>query len=92
MMVTQVTGSQLRAARVGAALTLMEVEGRSGVTRQSIASWEAAGDAVPPARVDNFAKVIAVLETAGVKFTSSGVTIHKLVPRTKPAIATGISA
>jgi transcriptional regulator with XRE-family HTH domain len=86
MKTIQITGSQLRCGRTYAGLTIAEVAARSGVTRQAISAWEASSSAVPSARIETFARVVTVLESAGVDFLADGgVTRHR--PATQLAVA-----
>jgi transcriptional regulator with XRE-family HTH domain len=78
MLVTQITGAQLRSGRAYAGLTLDQVAHRAGVTRQAIGVWELSSAAVPAARVDKLSRVITVLEREGVQFTAEGgVALHR---------------
>jgi transcriptional regulator with XRE-family HTH domain len=91
MLIVQVTGSQIRDARVLAGLSPQQLADRAGVSRLTIRTYELSSAAIPAARVDKLARVIATLESEGVRFVPDGValdrTAHRPVSVTAPAEA-----
>jgi Helix-turn-helix len=91
MLAIQICGAQLRSARVYVGMTLEEVAARAGIARQTLNAWELSSAAVPPARVDKLGRVVSVLESAGVRFTDSGVSLHRPAPMILTAPAEAIA-
>jgi transcriptional regulator with XRE-family HTH domain len=72
MLLIRITGSQLRAGRALAGLTLAEVAQRAGVCRHSLTKWEHSSNAVPEATVNHLSRCLDVLEAEGVRFGADG--------------------
>jgi transcriptional regulator with XRE-family HTH domain len=79
MLLVRITGSQLRAGRALADLTIEDVAARARLCRHSIRKWEGSSNAVPDAMVAHLSRAIDVLEAEGIRFTDSGV--HLAAPR-----------
>jgi len=77
MLFTQISGAQLRSARVYAGMTLEQVASRARVSRQCLNAWELSSHAVPPATVDKLGRVITVLESEGVRFGTDSISLHR---------------
>jgi transcriptional regulator with XRE-family HTH domain len=77
MLITQITGDQIRAGRALAGLSQEILAVRSRLCRQTIHAYELSSDAVPAATVSALGRVITVLESAGVRFSPDGVALHR---------------
>jgi transcriptional regulator with XRE-family HTH domain len=73
MMTFQITGAQLKAARVFAGLSQQQVAARAGVHRETLRAWERSSHAVPHANAHYLARTVAILEAEGVGFRADGV-------------------
>jgi transcriptional regulator with XRE-family HTH domain len=71
LLVIVITGRQLRAARALLAWSQSELSKKSRVALGTIRRMEDFDDAVG-ARTDTLAKVVSVLETAGIEFLDDG--------------------
>jgi len=80
MLVTKITGSQIRAARALCNLTRDDLANRANVSRDCIRYWEHSSDAIPPARLRDFSRAIDALEEAGIEFRPDGVFYARAVP------------
>jgi len=86
MLTIRITGTQLRAARALANLSIEDLAYRARLNRRSISKWEGSSAAVPDATVSHLSRAIDVLEAEGVIFTDvgvhlarpGGVTLHSL--------------
>jgi transcriptional regulator with XRE-family HTH domain len=84
--VIQVTGSMLKAGRVWVGLSQEQVAQRAHVTRPALTIWERSSDSVPRATYPALARVIDVLETAGVRFRHDGVFVERATPLNRTVI------
>jgi transcriptional regulator with XRE-family HTH domain len=75
MMTFQITGAQLKVARVFAGLSQQQVADRAGVHRETLRAWERSSHAVPHANAHYLARTVAILEAEGVSFREDG-SIH----------------
>ena len=72
MLLIRITGSQLRAGRALAGLTIEDLAARAGLCRHSVSKWEGSSNAVPEANVSHLSRALDVLEAKGVRFTDDG--------------------
>ena len=72
MLLIRITGSQLRAGRALAGLTLAEVANRAGVCRHSLTKWEHSSNASPEATLNHLSRALDVLEAEGIRFSADG--------------------
>jgi transcriptional regulator with XRE-family HTH domain len=72
MLLIRITGSQLRAGRALAGLTIEELATRAGLCRHSVRKWEGSSNAVPEATVSHLSRCLDVLESEGVRFGDDG--------------------
>jgi transcriptional regulator with XRE-family HTH domain len=77
MMVFQITGGMLRAARSLAGLTQQELADRASISRPCLTTWEGSSGGVPNAGVHALHRVVTALEMEGVEFRPNGVTINE---------------
>ena len=77
MLLVRITGSQLRAARALAGLTIDDLAARAQLHRQSVRKWEGSSNAVPGAMLDHLSRAIDVLEQEGVRFSNNGVCLER---------------
>jgi transcriptional regulator with XRE-family HTH domain len=80
MLLIRITGSQLRAGRALAGLSLEELATRARVSRHSVTKWEHSSDAVPGATLDHLGRALDVLEAEGVRFSETGVFLQRPAP------------
>jgi hypothetical protein len=59
MLLIRITGSQLRAGRALAGLTIEDVATRAGLCRHSIRKWEGSSNAVPEANVSHLSRALS---------------------------------
>jgi hypothetical protein len=72
MLAIRITGDQIRAGRSLANLSQEKLAVRSGLCRQTIRAYEISSNAVPDATVSALGRVVATLESAGVRFHGDG--------------------
>ncbi len=72
MLLIRITGSQLRAGRALAGLTIEDLATRAGLCRHSVTKWEHSSNAVPEANVNHLSRCLDVLEAEGVRFGNDG--------------------
>jgi len=80
MLAIRITGSQLRAGRALAGLSMEDLADRAKLCRRSISKWEGSSNAVPDAMVDHLSRALDVLEAEGVRFSDSGVYLQRPGP------------
>lgn len=77
MLITQISGAQIREARTLIGLSPQQLADRAGISRLTVRTYELSS-AVPAARVDKLACVVSVLESAGARFNADGgVSLHR---------------
>jgi DNA-binding transcriptional regulator YiaG len=82
MSLTNITGSRIRAARALANLTRDDLAARVGISRDCLRMWEHSSDALPPAQLKPFCKLVEVLQDAGVEFRGDGSLFYeRAIPR-----------
>jgi transcriptional regulator with XRE-family HTH domain len=77
MLLVRITGSQLRAGRALAGLTIEDLAARARLCRHSVRKWEGSSNATPSAMTDHLCRAIDVLEAEGVRFSDSGVYLQR---------------
>jgi transcriptional regulator with XRE-family HTH domain len=80
MLLIRITGSQIRAGRALAGLTIEDLAARAQLCRHSIRKWETSSNAAPSAMVDHLSRAIDVLEGEGVRFRGNGVQLERSAP------------
>jgi transcriptional regulator with XRE-family HTH domain len=80
MLLVRITGSQLRAGRALAGLTIEDLAARARLCRHSVRKWEGSSNAVPDAMVGHLSRALDVLEAEGVRFTDGGVHLQRPAP------------
>ena len=80
MLLVRITGSQLRAGRALAGLTIEDLAARARLCRHSVRKWEGSSNAVPDAMVAHLSRALDVLEAEGVRFTDGGVQLQRPAP------------
>jgi transcriptional regulator with XRE-family HTH domain len=73
MLLVRITGSQIRAGRALAGLTIEELAARAQLCRHSVRKWEGSSNAVPSGMVDYLSRAPDVLEGEGARFMGDGV-------------------
>jgi hypothetical protein len=76
MLLVRITGSQLRAGRALAGLTIEDLAACARLCRHSVRKWEGSSNAVPDAMVGHLSRALDVLEAEGIRFTDGGVRIE----------------
>jgi hypothetical protein len=79
-MIPKITGTMLRAGRVFAHLSQVQLASRAGIHRDALRTWEGSSDALPGAQYRTLCKLIDVLEGEGVRFREDGVYVERAVP------------
>jgi transcriptional regulator with XRE-family HTH domain len=92
MLAIRITGSQLRAGRALAGLTIEEVAERARLSRRSLSKWEGSSNATPSAMVDHFCRALDVLEAEGVRFSDNGVSLQRTAPTGTVIHSDGVAA
>jgi|SRR5215831_2777975 len=80
MLLVRITGSQLRAGRALAGLTIEDLAARARLCRHSIRKWEGSSNAVPDAMVAHLSRALDVLEAEGIRFSDGGVHLQRTAP------------
>jgi len=80
MLLVRITGSQLRAGRALAGLTIEDLAARAQLCRHSIRKWETSSNAAPSAMVDHLSRALDVLEAEGIRFSDGGVFLQRSAP------------
>jgi transcriptional regulator with XRE-family HTH domain len=92
MLLVRITGSQLRAGRALAGLTIEDLAARAQLCRHSIRKWETSSNAAPSAMVDHLSRALDVLEAEGVRFNDGGVYLQRTAPISTVAASEGVPA
>ena len=85
MMITDVNGRMLRAARSLTGLSQQQVADLARVSRPSVTAWENSSEGFPNANMYPFRRLVSALQAEGVEFHPNGVFLNKHpapVPRT----------
>jgi DNA-binding transcriptional regulator YiaG len=82
MLLVRITGSQLRAGRALAGLTIEDLAARARLCRHSVRKWEGSSNAMPSAMTDHLCRAIDVLEAEGIRFSDNGVHLQRPAPMT----------
>ncbi len=80
MLLIRITGSQLRAGRALAGLTIEDLATRARLSRHSVTKWEHSSNAVPEATVNHLSRCLYVREGEGVRFSNGGVFLQRTAP------------
>ena len=88
MLLVRITGSQLRAGRALAGLTIEDLAARARLCRHSVRKWEGSSNAVPDAMVGHLSRALDVLEAEGVRFDDDGSVRLERAARAAPASST----
>jgi transcriptional regulator with XRE-family HTH domain len=72
MLISKITGVQLKAARTLANLTRDDLALRAGLSRDCIRLWESSSDSLPSAHLRPFVRLVEALEAAGIEFRTDG--------------------
>lgn len=92
MLITRITGDQIRAARSLAGLSQEALAARTGLCRQTIRAYELSSGAVPAATVNALDRVLSALESEGVCFVEGGVSLHRPAQRPAAPAQSGIDS
>jgi transcriptional regulator with XRE-family HTH domain len=81
MLITRITGNQLRAGRAVANLSMEALAARARISRRTLSKWESSSNAMPDAMVSHLRRVTDVLEGEGVRFSdNNGVNLERPAP------------
>jgi transcriptional regulator with XRE-family HTH domain len=86
MLLVRITGSQIRAGRALAGLTIEDLAARARLCRHSIRKWENSSAATPSAMVDHLCRAIEALEAEGIRFSDGGLHLQRPAPIAGTAI------
>ena len=78
MLAIRITGSQLRAGRALAGLTIEDLAARARLSRRSLGKWEGSSNTVPDAMVAHLSRALDVLESEGTRFSDGGVRLQRI--------------
>jgi transcriptional regulator with XRE-family HTH domain len=77
MMITDVNGRMLRAARSLTGLSQQQLADLARVSRPSVTVWENSSDGFPNANMFPFRRLVSALQAEGIEFHPNGVTLNK---------------
>jgi len=80
MMIIEITGGMLRAARSLTGLTQEELAARASISRPCLTAWEGSSNGMPNAGVHALHRLVTALQAEGVVFVSGGVQLRHPVP------------
>ena len=79
-MIPKLTGNLFRAGRSLAGLTRDDLATRAGLSRDVLRSWEISSESIVPAQYQMLCRAIEALEAEGIRFSDSGVHLHRPAP------------
>jgi DNA-binding transcriptional regulator YiaG len=80
MMIVEITGGMLRAARSLTGLSQQELAERASISRPCLTAWEGSSGSVPNAKARALHRVVAALEAEGIRFSDGGVHLQRPAP------------
>jgi DNA-binding XRE family transcriptional regulator len=92
MMITDVNGRMLRAARSLTGLSQQQVADLAGISRPCLTAWERSSDSVPNANMYQFRRVVSALQDQGIEFRPNGVSLSRPAPLAGTVVHSGAVA
>jgi transcriptional regulator with XRE-family HTH domain len=92
MMVIEITGRMLRAARSLTGLSQQELADRASISRPRVTVWENSSGSIPNANTHALHRLVSALEAEGIRFSDGGVHLQRAAPTSTVIVSEGAAA